>query len=303
VRKHMFPAAGDASLVRWGGTTGDASLVRGGGMTGDASLVRRGGMTGDASRVRGGSVTGDAASVRCGISIIIPTLNEEKVIGRTLKQFVPYRERFKLELIVSDDSSDDRTVEIAAELADKVVMSDDDERGRSRALNRGAREASHDIFVFLDADMIIDNKWGFFDEVYGVFAADSSIVGGMMDFYVYPGECTFADRLTHTFWNTVMRNVLKLGWGISTPGFQMGRRDAFGEVGGFDENLRLTQDVDYSLRLSRVGKIHYFRSARLLESPRRYRDEGYAVYAYRSTLRWLSILFRGRSHGEYKIAR
>ena len=249
------------------------------------------------------STAGDASLVRSGISIIIPTFDEEDYIERTLRQFGPYRERFNLEIIVSDDASSDGTVGIAKHLADTVVVNNGDTRGRSRALNRGARAAKHGILIFLDADMIIDNKEGFFEEAYRVFAADPAVAGGMMDYHVYPEERTVADRLTHAFWNAVMRGVLALGTGISTPGFQMGRREAFEDIGGFDENLRLTQDVAYSLKLSKRWNIHYFKSARLLESPRRYRDEGYLVYAYRSSLRWLSILLRKKSYGEYTIAR
>ncbi len=249
------------------------------------------------------SAPGDAALMRSGISIIIPTLNEEKFIGKTLRQFAPYRRRHNIEVIVSDDASTDGTVGIARPLADTVVTNEGGARGRSRALNRGARSAKHDIFIFLDADMIIENRENFFNEVHSVFAADPTVAGGMIDYHVYPDERTFADRLTHAFWNTVMRGVLRLGTGISTPGFQMARRNAFEAIGGFNEDLRLTQDVAYSLELSKRWKIHYFKSARLLESPRRYRDEGYLVYAYRSSLRWLSILLRKKSYGEYTIAR
>jgi glycosyltransferase involved in cell wall biosynthesis len=241
--------------------------------------------------------------MKTGISIVIPTFNEEKVIERTLRQFIPFKDRFNLEVVVSDDLSDDSTISIASVYADKAVENEDGKKGRSATLNRGVKESTHDILIFLDADMIIDDKEAFFTEVYDVFGSDPETVGGMMDFHVYPEESSLADWLTHTFWNIVMRTALKLRWGISTPGFQMGRRAVFDMMNGFDEKLRLTQDVDYSLRLSRIGRIHYFKSASLLESPRRYRDEGYVIYGWRSSLRWLSILFRKKSYGEYKIAR
>lgn len=246
---------------------------------------------------------GNDALVRSGIAIIIPTFNEEKVIARTIRQFTPHRESFNLEIVVSDDSSMDGTREVAGPLADRLIDGRGAKRGRSAALNRGARSATKDLLVFLDADMIIDNLVGFFNEVYEIFNSRPEIAGGMMDFHVYPEERTIADGLAHAWWNAVMRAMLRMGWGVSTPGFQMGRRDVFDSMGGFDENLRLTQDVDYSLRLSRLKKLHYFRSAKLLESPRRYRDEGYLVYGYRSSLRWLSILLRHKSYGEYKSAR
>ena len=55
-------------------------------------------------------------------SIIIPTLNEEKVIEKTIKQFDNVRDIYNLEFIVSDSNSCDRTVDISKKNADKVVI-------------------------------------------------------------------------------------------------------------------------------------------------------------------------------------
>ena len=239
-----------------------------------------------------------------GLSVVIPTYNEEGWIEGTLLHLEPSRQSIPLEVIVSDDGSTDRTVEIARKFADRVLSVPTGPCGRSVALNRGARVARHDVLLFLDADIRIDPMQEFLRETQDVFEGERGVVGGMIDFFVHPQEQTFADRLAHVLWNTFMHGVLRAtGIGISTPGFQMARREAFDRIGGYDEDLRLTQDVDYSLRLSRVGQIHYFRRARAFESPRRYRDEGYLVYAYRSSLRWGSILLLGRSHGTYKAVR
>jgi glycosyltransferase involved in cell wall biosynthesis len=239
-----------------------------------------------------------------GISIVIPTYNEEKVIERTLRHLADCKRTYNLELIVSDDCSTDGTVAIARRLADAVVLNETGKRARSGALNRGARRASHDTMIFMDADILIEDRDEFFREVHERFSRRADVAGGMIDFFVYPEEESFWDRVTHVFWNGVMRLTLAAtGIGISTPGFQMGKRDAFEQIGGYDEDLRLIQDVDYSLRLSKARRFHYFGRSRILESPRRYRDEGYTVYAYRSTLRWLFILFRHRSYGRYKLVR
>jgi glycosyltransferase involved in cell wall biosynthesis len=239
-----------------------------------------------------------------GLSVIVPVLNEEGVVEQTIRRLLPYRESNPLEVIVSDDGSTDRTAEIARGLADRVVMNPGVPPGRSGALNRGARAARYPNLLFLDADMRIEPMEAFLAELRGSFADDPHVSGGMIDFEIWPEARTISDRLTHFLWNQVMRGVLLLtGRGISTPGFQMGKREQFEQLGGFDEGLRLTQDVDYSLRLSRAGRIHYFRRARLLESPRRYRDEGYVVYTCRSALRWWSLLFRGKSHGAYTCVR
>ena len=56
------------------------------------------------------------------ISVIVPTLNEEKLLEGMLRQFTPaLRRRHGLEVIVSDGGSVDRTLEIAAECGAPVV--------------------------------------------------------------------------------------------------------------------------------------------------------------------------------------
>jgi glycosyltransferase involved in cell wall biosynthesis len=55
------------------------------------------------------------------LSIIIPTLNEEKIIKSTLS-LLKSRLKIPHELIVSDGGSNDKTVSIAKEYADKVVV-------------------------------------------------------------------------------------------------------------------------------------------------------------------------------------
>lgn len=237
-----------------------------------------------------------------GISIIIPAYNEERTLERTLLYNLPFKDKYNLEVIVADDESTDKTVEIARRYADKVVLNQTGKRARSGNCNRGAREASHGILIFLDADILADEPEKFFPAVYEVFQ-DENVVGGMLNYRVYPDEEKLCDRITHAFWNAVMRMVLKFGYGISTPGIQIVRKSTFSRIGGYDENLRLIQDVDLFLRLSKTGRIHFFRDLYILESPRRYRDEGYFIYAYRSILRWHNLLFKHRSYGEYKIIR
>ena len=56
------------------------------------------------------------------ISVVIPTLNEEKLLPRMLAQFTPeLRSAHRLQLVVSDGGSSDRTLEIARLAADTIV--------------------------------------------------------------------------------------------------------------------------------------------------------------------------------------
>ena len=90
------------------------------------------------------------------ISIIIPTLNEEKVIESTVTRLKKAL-TLEHEIIISDSHSDDNTIEIARKVADKVVVFSGDKKKRTISMirNNGARIASGEFFVFLDSDCVI----------------------------------------------------------------------------------------------------------------------------------------------------
>ena len=88
-----------------------------------------------------------------GISIIIPTLNEEKTISQCLETVVNIP---GIEVIVSDGVSTDRTVEIAGQHRDVKVVSS--LTGRSIQMNNGATCAKGEILLFLHADCILSKE-------------------------------------------------------------------------------------------------------------------------------------------------
>jgi len=92
------------------------------------------------------------------ISVIVPTLNEENYLEDCLKSIL--RQTFprnKYEIIVSDGSSEDRTIEIANNYADRVVVSK--KRGIWWGRNYGAKFASGRFLVFIDADTKIKEDY------------------------------------------------------------------------------------------------------------------------------------------------
>lgn len=83
------------------------------------------------------------------ISIVIPAKNEALVIGRVLesiKENVPYAE-----VIIVDDGSTDRTRDICLGAGVKVI-SNPYSKGNGAAIKSGARVASGEVIVFMDAD-------------------------------------------------------------------------------------------------------------------------------------------------------
>ena len=84
------------------------------------------------------------------ISIVIPTLNEEKNIRKTITA-IKKRVTFKdYEIIVSDSYSSDRTIEYAKAAGAKIIRS---KHGKGLALRLGFAASKGKIIVSIDADM------------------------------------------------------------------------------------------------------------------------------------------------------
>lgn len=82
------------------------------------------------------------------VTVIIPTLNEEKSIGQTLDE-IP-KDFANLEIMIVDGLSKDRTVEIAKEKGARVIM--EKRKGYGRAYKTGFKAADGDIIATLDGD-------------------------------------------------------------------------------------------------------------------------------------------------------
>jgi glycosyltransferase involved in cell wall biosynthesis len=87
------------------------------------------------------------------LSVVVPAYNEEGAIRHTIEDIrremdatgIPY------EIIVIDDGSTDRTLEIARETG-VVVDSNQVNTGYGASLKRGIRQAQHDYVAIIDAD-------------------------------------------------------------------------------------------------------------------------------------------------------
>jgi len=94
------------------------------------------------------------------VSILIPALNEEKVIGRILQRMTELTyPKDKMEIIVIDDASTDDTGKIAEQCSKtynyiKVIHRSEKEGGRGKAstLNAGLKHAQGEIILCFDVD-------------------------------------------------------------------------------------------------------------------------------------------------------
>src|ERR1700744_4037192 len=92
------------------------------------------------------------------ISIIIPAYNEEKYLPKLLYSISQQDFEGKMEVIVVDGNSEDKTIDVAKSFRKKISNLSIlalRKRGISYQRNRGAEKAKYKYLLFLDSDMIL----------------------------------------------------------------------------------------------------------------------------------------------------
>lgn len=230
-------------------------------------------------------------------SIIIPTLNEEKLLPNLLKQLTDdcLMVKYDSEIIVSDGGSHDHTIDIAVKHSDTVkVHSSREKQNIAAGRNVGAKYANGDILIFINGDIIFKNVSLFFDFLNKYFLT-SNYSAMTCKVKVFPHEEKFSDKLFHAIYNTYFRLLNDLGIGMGRGECQVVRKNVFFEVGGYNELLAAGEDFDLFRRIRQKGKILYSTDICVFESPRRYRKIGYNGVSWSWLMNGISVLIKNKS--------
>lgn len=200
------------------------------------------------------------------ISIIIPAFNEEKYLASTLEKIVTALSQVEhpTELITVDNDSSDTTAEIAARFGSRVIKESVHNIGRVR--NTGARAASGDVLVFIDADTGVPS---------GLLARIAEV---MQDENCLGGSVAVDYQAFERWW----MKFYAFGWKFWERAFNMKqgaaqfcRQTAFVELGGYDEKIYLGEDVEFYWRLAwlarkKNARLHFIEDLRVVTSSRRF---------------------------------
>lgn len=197
-------------------------------------------------------------------TIIVPVKNEEKVVNRLLVSLskLNYPDT-KKEVVVVEDGSTDRTLEICLAHAKKNpnvrVLHRDSSNGKASALNYGLKHSKSAIIAVFDADSVPDlnvlrNMCTYFNDpnvagVQGKTLSINSKQNMLTQFISYEGAV----------YNEVYlrgKDILNLFVHL-TGSCQFIRRDILIKLEGFDEKV-LSEDIELSARLTKNNyKIRY----------------------------------------------
>jgi len=191
------------------------------------------------------------------ISIIIPVLNEERSLLTTLNKLKSFRQAGN-EIVVVDGGSTDRSLEIAHEMADTVLVSN---TGRALQMNNGAAVASGDVYLFLHADTIlpqnteqlvasfcVEEFWGRFD----VRLSSDRMIFRLIEYLIN--------------WRSRLTSIATGDQAIFIE------RKLFDDVGGFPE-ISLMEDIAISRLLKSKSRAVCLRD-KVITSSRRWEQNG-----------------------------
>lgn len=203
-------------------------------------------------------IVADVASVS--ISVLIPAFNEELLIARAIDGV---RTGFaslgfeSYEIVVCDNNSTDRTAELAQARGARVVVESHNQIARAR--NTAAKAATGKWLIFLDADSFVDSE--LLKETIACFKSGMVCCGGSILRFDRT-DLGFVERALVWTWNRI-----SVAMRLAAGSYLFCYRQAWADVGGFDEEVYAGEEIFFSLRLREWAKARQMKFKVLTKSP------------------------------------
>lgn len=231
-------------------------------------------------------------SSACFFSIIIPTLNEEKNIGKVLSDLT--RQEYKnFEVIVVDALSEDKTIDSINHYKDKLQLQILTSKKRNVCVqrNKGAKKATGLYLIFVDADCRIYKDY--LSTVYKTIKRKKAV---FLTTYQEPDIRKPVDLFLTQLANYTLEILSLINFQMAPESNFIIKSNLFHEVGGFDEDVVFAEAHDLSLRLwkKKKVKVHIIKKSFIKCSFRRFRKDGHWPIIYKYSFGILHIIFLGK---------
>lgn len=176
------------------------------------------------------------------ISVIIPTLNEAKIIKQQVEDIRRKAGDEPVEIIVADAYSEDNTAQKAEEAGAQVVSVE--KSCRAKQMNAGAKIASGDVLYFVHADLTVPSS--FVQDIY-------SATGQGRAYGCY--QVQFDKSVKGLQFNSSLSKYQGIFFRGGDQTLYM-TRTLFDKINGFDDDVVIMEDYEILLRARKYGKIH-----------------------------------------------
>jgi GT2 family glycosyltransferase len=184
------------------------------------------------------------------ISVIVPVKNGLPFLNEQLEALREQKGSQQWEVVVADNGSLDQSAEVVRALTSTDprfrLVDASKTSGSSFARNLAAGLARGDILAFCDADDVVLPGWV---ESWVRALADADLAGGMTDFWSLSDGPPPASPIPRP---PPVKSQFGFLEGAMSSNMAV-RREAFEDVGGFDENLAVGEDIDLCWRLQLAG--------------------------------------------------
>ncbi|HLD59774.1 MAG TPA: glycosyltransferase [Candidatus Bilamarchaeaceae archaeon] len=203
------------------------------------------------------------------ISIIIPTLNEYKVIEPLLKSLKNQLSE-EDEIVIVDSQSKDNTIKIANKYTKSIYSTP--KQGVGLARTYGAKKAKNDYVAFLDADSVVSENW--LKRIKEYFKQGYTAVGGLdlyhSDSWLNKGIYNNYSRLVYLLSRVVHFTTGRYWIPSNNSAFD---KKLFFSVGGYRSVV--CEDIDLMKKLPSSRKVRFDSRIYVILSDRRFKEEGF----------------------------
>ncbi len=233
------------------------------------------------------------------LSVVIPAYNEEKYLPKLLKSLS--RQTFKdFEVIIADNNSVDKTEKRALKFRKKLNLqvTHCKKQGPGPARNAGAKLASGDYLLFLDADVVLPRVF-----IKSALSEFESRFLSIANCLVWPMGKSVVNTLLHLGANLIM--LFSHAVKPHSGGYCILITKRLHErIKGFDESMSLSEDCDYFERGCAIGKHATLENTKLFMSTRRFGKEGKAGLVTKALLGYANkVICKNRQLVDYKFGK
>jgi glycosyltransferase involved in cell wall biosynthesis len=205
------------------------------------------------------------------LTIVIPCKDEIKYISRTLNEIKSQYGVEGVRIIISDAQSTDGTIEEILRIRKEDDLDISIIKGGLPAFgrNQGARIASTELILFLDADITFTSNKSVYSAIEKMERKNLDLVG---TFPSYKGEFDIRANIMF-FINSISTAILSVTSPFAIGGFFLIRKDKFESLGGFDELAEQSEDwlLSRKIEIEKFGLLPFL----ITQDNRRFKRFGY----------------------------